>query len=382
MKKLKYTLTILLIFFVVSIISWKIYSDRRPVQVKKDTLAFKELEDTIGKFMKTQKIPGLAITVSQDGKIIWSQGFGYADIENEVLVNPSTTRFRIASLSKPLTSAALGILYEQRKLSFDDEIQKYVPYFPKKRYKVTVRQVAGHIGGIRHYNSEKREFLSTKRYFSVKSAISIFGNDPLIYKPGTRYKYSTYGWNLLSAVIEGAANTSFLDFMNNEVFCKLGMDHTIADFQDSIISGRTRFYSLTKDSIIVNAPYVDLSEKWAGGGFLSTTEDLVKFANSFLDTLFLTDSTRKQLLTSQHLINGKKTGYGMGWSIKKDKHGRNCFGHSGSGFGGRSVMTVYPKEKISIAIATNSTNVRFDGFEGDLVNYILDLDNHTSLRQQ
>ena len=305
--------------------------------------------------LKTQKIPGLSITVMQNGKIVWSEGFGYADLENMVPVNSSTTRFRIGSVSKTLTADALAVLYEDGKLNLDAIIQTYVPYFPVKKYPITVRQVAGHIAGIHHYLNES-QFHSAKRYNSVKESLDIFKDDSLLFEPGTKYTYSTYGWNLLSAVIEGVSGTSYLEFMQRNVFDRLGMLHTSADKNDSIISGRTRFYQLNKDTQINNAIYVDNSNKWAGGGFISTSEDIALFASAHCRPGFLKASTLELFTTSQKLSDGKATGYGIGWGVGKEENIRSYYGHTGGSVGGITLMRVYPKEQFVIAILTNSSD--------------------------
>lgn len=150
--------------------------------------------------MVALRIPGAQIAVIRDGALIWSEGFGFADMEQQVAATP-ITRFRIASISKAVTSVGLGLLIEQGRVDLDAEVQRYVPDFPRKRWPITVRQVAGHLAGIRHYR--EGEFESMRPYPTVREGLAIFENDSLLFEPGTRFSYSSYGWNLISAVIEG-----------------------------------------------------------------------------------------------------------------------------------------------------------------------------------
>ena len=113
----------------------------------------------VDRFMAFSDIPGAAVSVSVGGEIVWSEGFGYADLEQQVPVAPDRTKFRIGSVSKPLTAAGLGVLYDEGKVALDIPIQTYVPEFPVKRWPVSLRQLAGHLSGIRHYRGN--EFLST-----------------------------------------------------------------------------------------------------------------------------------------------------------------------------------------------------------------------------
>jgi CubicO group peptidase (beta-lactamase class C family) len=302
--------------------------------------------------MRVLGAPGAAICVRKDGRVVWSEGFGFADLEQQVPVT-TQTRFRIGSVSKPVTSAALGLLSEAGKLDWDAPVQRYVPSFPVKRYPITVRQVAGHLAGIRHY--KEGEFENQKHYDTVLEGLTIFENDSLLFEPGTRFEYSSYGWNLLSAVVEGASGRSFLGFMQQRVFGPAGMSHTIADFPDSIIPARARFYTRT-DSVgpVVNAPYVDNSYKWAGGGFLSTAEDLAQFGQQMLDGRLLHPATVALLWTSQHTADGKATDYGIGWDVEQDSAGHRRISHSGGSVGGTARLVIYPDERLIVAVLVNS----------------------------
>ena len=297
--------------------------------------------------LKLQNIPGLAIAVTVDGKTVWSEGFGLADREQNVPVDPSNTRFRIASISKALTAIGMGVLYERGQLQPDSSIWHYLTDFPAKKYRPTVRQVAGHIGGIRHYRGNENE--SNVRYPTVASGLSIFRDDTLLCKPGTQYNYSSYGFNLLSAVMESAGHQDFLELMQQEVFAPMGMNHTIADHVDSVITGRGRYYLRNGK----NAPSVDNSYKWAGGGFLSTANDLAAFGNGLLRNKVIKSETLKLFTASQTLDDGTQTGYGMGFGTGKDPAGRNRFGHSGGAVGGSSNLVIYPDSKMVVVILTN-----------------------------
>lgn len=295
-------------------------------------------------------VPGVSITVLRDGRRVWSEGLGFADLEQRVRVTP-LTRFRIGSVSKSLTAAALGLLVEAGRLDLDAPVQRYVPGFPVKRWPVTARQLGGHTAGIRHYRGD--EFLSMRRYATVEDGLAIFRGDPLEFEPGTRYLYSSYGWNLLSAVIEGASGEPYLDFMRTKVLLPLGLRQIVPDQPDSIIAFRARWYTGARDSL-ANAPYVDQSYKWAGGGFLSTTEDLAAFGQAMLAGTLLEPGTFALLTTSQRTRDGKETGYGIGWAVSRDSAGRRRISHSGGSTGGTAYLILYPDEGLVLAMLANS----------------------------
>jgi serine beta-lactamase-like protein LACTB len=318
-----------------------------------------EIDKLAHQFMEESSVAGMAISVSKNGDLVLSKGYGWADVEQHVVVDPAQTKFRIASISKTLTADALMQLVEAGKLNLDKPVQTYVPTFPEKRWPITTRMVAGHIGGIRHYHGN--EFLSTKYYPTVSEGLDIFQYDSLIFEPGTEYRYSSYGFNLVSAVIEGAARVDFLTYMQLNVFNKLGMRNTVPDNVTKVIENRGRYYEQI-DSGVKNSPAVDNSYKWAGGGFLSTSEDLIIFAKAHNNTAYLSETSLKTLTTSQKTSDGKETKYGIGWRIDIDKEGFYWFGHSGGAVGGTSKFMIYPDEDIIVVVLTNLSGARL----GDL----------------
>jgi serine beta-lactamase-like protein LACTB, mitochondrial len=294
--------------------------------------------------------PGLALAVAVDGKIVYSEGFGFADLEERVPVWP-TTKFRIGSISKPLTAVGLMELVQSGKMDLDAPIQKYVPSFPDKGALITVRMVGGHLGGIRHYQGE--EFVIQRHYANVTEGLAIFKNDPLVSPPGTKFNYSSYGFNLLSAAIGSASGQDFLSYMQASVFTPMGLVHTTPDLNSQIVEQRSRFYELPKNGPVENAPYVDNSYKWAGGGFLSTAEDLVRFGSALLQPGILNAQSLKTMFTSQKTSAGEETGYGIGWGIGKTPSGKPFYEHSGGSVGGRSQLIVYPDSRVVVALVTN-----------------------------
>lgn len=296
--------------------------------------------------------PGIAIAVSVGGETVWSEGFGFANLEHRVPMWPSV-KFRVGSISKSLTAAAVARLVEDGRLDPDAPIQKYVPSFPEKAHPITTRQLGGHLAGIRHYQGD--ENFIRDPYPTVLDSLTIFADDPLLHEPGTAFAYTSYGFNLLSAVVEGAADQPFLDTMRDAVFRPLGMRDTVADFVVPIIPGRTSYYVRDASGSVVNAPWVNNSYKWAGGGFLSTTGDVLAFANAHLDDDFLTEASRELLFTEQKTRGGEGVGYGLGWFIRTREDGRRLLSHSGGSVGGTSLMVMEPESRVVVVGLINLT---------------------------
>jgi CubicO group peptidase (beta-lactamase class C family) len=297
------------------------------------------------------KVPGLTVAVAVNGTVVWSEGFGYADVAAHTPVT-ATTRFRIGSVSKSLTSAGLALLVERGKMEMDAPVQKYIPDFPNQGTPITIRQLAGHLSGIRNYRG--REVLLDQPYPNLHSALKIFEDDPLESTPGTKFSYSSYNWNVIGAAMEAAAGTNFLGYMAKNVFQPLGMTNTVPDRAEAPDPQRTQFYEMDSSGKFIVAPSVDSSYKWPSGGFLSTADDLVRFGSALMQPGLLQAQSRKLLFTSQMTTAGKPTHYGVGWFI-----GRTILYHGGDSVGGASALLIVPSSHIVVAIIVNRGHLVF-----------------------
>src|SRR5262245_54068090 len=171
--------------------------------------------------LTAQNLPGLSVAVGVGGDIVWAEGVGWADLEKRVPVAPNL-RFRIGTASTVLTSAAVGLLLEKGRLKLDDEIQVYVPEFPKKQWPVTLRQLMGHLAGVRNDGGDEGSLLSTRCERAVEG-VQAFADRSLLFEPATRYRFSNYGWILVSAAVEDVTDEPFVTFMQKQVFEPLGM---------------------------------------------------------------------------------------------------------------------------------------------------------------
>ena len=310
---------------------------------------------------QAMSIPGLSISVSVDRRVVWSEGMGYADLE---LRSPATpqTRYRIGSVSKILTAAGAALLHQRGELDLDAPVQEYVPDFPRKpEGEITTRLLAGHLAGIRHYVDIEAEYFLTRRYETVFEALDIFRDDPLVATPGTEWSYSSYGFNLMSAVIASASGRGFLQYLDEEVFRPLGMLHTGGDHTDSLVVNRARPYDRTPDGRLINARYIDNSHKWAGGGFLSTTEDLLRFAHAHVEPGLFSRETLDLVWTSQRTLAGEEIGVGIGWRLMPPSRagGRRAVGHAGGAIGGNALLIIYPDDGLAVAVAANIADIGY-----------------------
>jgi serine beta-lactamase-like protein LACTB len=313
-----------------------------------------------------QNLPGVSVAVSVGQDIVWTEGFGWADIDEEMRVTPET-RFRIGTASTMLTSAAAGLLLEKGRLRLDEKIQTYVPEFPEKKWPVTLRHVMGHLAGIRSDGGDEGPLFSQHCKRPVE-AVPAFAEKALLFEPGTKYRFSTYGWILMSAVVEAAAGEPFLTFMSKQVFGPLGMADTVpddgtADVEPRPTPGRASSYfpKFAADPRYGPDPMRPLDYSCYAGSsvFLSTASDLVRFAMAMKTGAFLQPATVELLQTSQRLPSGEETGYGLGWDLETVTiSGKQTalIGHDGDLLAGMAVSLMDFREYgIVVAILSNTS---------------------------
>ena len=327
----------------------------------------KKVNSLIIDIIDSNNLPGLSVSVMKNGEIVYSKGFGYADIENKTQIIPSSTKFRIGSFSKTLTASALMKLVEDNKLNLDESIHTYVPEFPEKNWNFNLRQMGGHLSGIRHYKGN--EFYINKNYENVIDALDIFKDDPLLHEPGTKYYYSTHAWTLVSAAIAKGSETPFLEYMYNNVFEPLGMKNTYAETRDLSIKNKVTYYKKDNYGNIKIEPEVNNSWKWAGGGFISTTEDIVNFLHSHSKSGYLTDESLNILMNPQTIASAGTTNYGIGWRKRYGNNNEVLYGHTGGSVGGTTYAFIAIDYNVIVVITSNLSDASF----GDLPNDIFEI---------
>ena len=296
-------------------------------------------------------LPGVQVALLVKDSLVWSEGFGYSDLEKKIPVD-SQTKFRVASISKSISSIALGKLMDDSLIDIDQEIHTYLPSFPQKEHPINSRQLAASTAGIRHYESKDPTY-NTVNYSSIESSLDRFKDDPLLFEPGTEYYYSSYSWVLLSAVMEKTANKPFFEIME-QTWSDLGMQNTTFDYPNSEIENKSKFYIHDKKENRIIAPEDNRSYMYAGGGYLSTAENLVKMGSEIVNPNYLEKSTIKELTQSYELKDGTKTLYGLGWETGQSRLGTKIIYHSGNMSTARSHLIIYPEKEIVFAYIANS----------------------------
>jgi serine beta-lactamase-like protein LACTB, mitochondrial len=330
--------------------------------------AVERIEKAITARMSAESIPGLSLAVVLDGKLVWSNGFGLSDLENFDPAQAATV-YRLGSISKPLTATAVMELVEQGRLDLDTPIQKYCPSFPTKPWPITSRELLGHLGGVRHYADHFVE--NTRHYDSVTDGLESFKNDPLIAEPGTQFHYSSYGFNLLGCVVEGASGEPFAAFLTTRVFVPAGMSNTQVDDVFRIIPKRTRGYAKSSNGAVRNSDLMDSSYKIPSGGLSSTVIDLAKFAIALQSGNLLKPDTLDEMWTSQKTRDGKPTGYGMGWGVG-EFHGVKMVAHSGGQSGTDTDLVLVPTKSFAVAAMCNQEDANMSKLARAIAEIVLE----------
>lgn len=307
-----------------------------------------KFEEFVKQQMQKDKIPGLSVGFLK-GDFVWTEGFGFADFENKCPAK-AESMYRLASVTKPMTATGILHLVESGKIDLDAPVQNYVSYFPEKRWPVTVRHLLGHLSGISHYRNYDEEG-HFKEHYDTKRSISVFKDWDLEAEPGAKFRYTSYGYNLLGAVIEGASGQSYGEYMTQTIWEPLGMNSTRMDDPVDIIPNRVRGYRLL-DGKIKNSEFVDISSRFAAGGTRSNVGDLLKFAEGMMTDQVLSKETADMMWTSMSTNNGHLTGYGMGWGIGS-VNGRFQVAHSGGQAETSTYLVLFPQDHLAIAWESN-----------------------------
>ncbi len=341
-----------------------------------------QVEARVSEEMSRVGAPAISVAIAVENELRYANGFGHADVENSVPARADSL-YRTASIAKPMTATVVLQLVESGKLDLDAPVQTYCPEFPAKQWPVTSRHLLGHLGGVRHYNGPHEQY-ETRHFYSLKSALPIFADDPLLHEPLTKFHYTSFGYNLLGMIAEGAAKREFVELLTEKVLSPAGMNDTRPDDQQAVIPGRVRGYvrpsakdiealppgHRLKAGQLYNAPLHDTSSKIPGGGLLSTAPDLVRFALAINAGKLLKDESLAAAWTRQKTKDGKETEYGLGWRIG-EATGKRAVSHGGGQAGTSTFLLLLPEHGVTVAAMCNLQGVKLESMTTDIAQQIL-----------
>jgi CubicO group peptidase (beta-lactamase class C family) len=313
-----------------------------------------------------QNAVGVAVGVLIDGKIAFYSCAGYQDRKSQIPISRATM-FRWASISKSLTAITLLQLAEEGVLSIDQTVNQFLVDYPPQRtsdgqsHQITLSHLLTHQGGIVHYTNgvvkgTPRNYVRPHPSKQVQLALHGFNQSLLVHVPGTAYSYTTRGYILLSAIVEHAAGRPFHVQVNRKIAKPLGMNTLQPDYQWKRIQNRAVGYRKSTTGKIVPSSDTDVSWKLGGGGFISTIDDLAKFAEGLLQRKLVSQKTQTMMFTRQAIADGTATNYGLGFQAK-EFNGRQTIGHGGSQEKTKTRLAIDLKSKSGVVLMSNSEYV-------------------------
>lgn len=304
------------------------------------------------KNLENRKAPGIAILISQNGQVIYRNAFGYADIENNVRMNPDM-RFKIGSITKQFTGVAILKLQEEGKLSVEDKLSKYIPDFPRGN-EVSIHQLLTHTSGIHSYTNNADFLGKVLKPISEDDLVAVLKKESYDFNPGEAFLYNNTAYVLLGYIIHKVSGIEYGEYLKKSFFEPLKMTNTGYSGSgvkiDNLAIGYDRM-----GAGYVPSPVWDLS--WAGGAgaLYSTIDDLQKWNEALFNGRVLQEKSLKAGLTSVVLNNGQTPAqgeYGYGWFMS-DFRGLRRIAHGGGLAGYISELTRYPSENMTVVMLTN-----------------------------
>ncbi len=352
-----------------------------------------KIEERAKTELTREGLPSLQIAIGLRGEIIYDNAFGFADIESRKRAL-GNTQYRIASISKWLTGTATFKLVDAGRLDIDAPIQTYCPEYPEKDYTITTRHLLSHTSGIRHYADygamraaagspeqkdrveawiAKNERADATRYTDTTAPLEVFKDDPLQFKPGSNFQYSSFGYRVLGCVISGASDASYRETLARDLFRPLGMTQTEPEDSNDIPDTRASLYAIDENKQRAKVGMRDISANLPAGGHLSTAGDLIRFTTAFSRGEVLSEDSIAIMTSQPTTPSGEEanTGYGHGVDFMGDFPG--SIGHGGRQEGTTTLLLYLPDYDVSIAVLTNVSGWRgITPFTADILNIVRD----------
>ncbi len=311
-------------------------------------------QDLVTQFLAKEKAVGVAVAVV-DGSKTWQFEAGFSDRDQNKEVIPATL-FRLGSVSKPVGATLAMSLVQEGKLDLDKGVSAYVAGFPDANGTITLRRILSHTSGIRHYSKDKNDTFYEPK--TTPEALAVFKDDPLLFKPGEKYSYSTHAYTVVVAAVESASKMSYREYLQTYISRRSAPSLDCEAIKDSKPE-RTELF--TKEGKQYGKRQ-DISWKIGGGGLESSAIDVAKFGVAVADGSLLHPKTLKSMWTKQKLNDGKLIGAGLGWDLSKKGFAR----HAGGQQGCSAYLLVDQKKKIAVAVMCNTDGMPVGKLAQDL----------------
>jgi len=312
---------------------------------------------------------GISVSVSVDGKTVWSEGYGFANKELKAPARPET-KYRIGRTSQIFPAMLIAKLQEEGKVDVNEPFSKYVPNYPAKQWDFTPYNLGTHSAGF-----PETDFILVQNkqdYKSLKEFIQATEKDSLLFKPNQYFAVSDYDPCLLGILAETIGQKSYPKLVKEMLLDTLGLNETELDSPSPIIDYRSTPYHRNFIAQVVNAPEIDSRFVSPAYGYLSTADDLNKLGQLLMNKEFFSEESYKLFFTPNTLDGGFQSNLGFGWNIYTDRQGRTVYIQEGSTIGGSSFLAIFPDQKLVVSICTNLADNSESVPSGKIVQLFLD----------
>ena len=299
--------------------------------------------------------PGGAVLLSRNGKVVYRKAFGLADRERDIPLTPQMA-FRLGSITKQLTAAAIFLLVDEGKIELDDDITKYLPDYPTKGRRITIHNLLTHSSGIRSYTDILVEPSTLTLDKSVREIIDDFKDEPLYFPPGEAIRYSNSNYVLLAAIIERISGMTYADFMAKRMFDPLGMESTAYEGHERNGVKRVEGYQRGRNKPFEKAPPISMTQTFGAGSLISTVDDLAKWGAAVDGRRFLSAESWKRMMKPFVLNNGQVTKACSGWFVERFAFERDVYGHGGGINGFTSMLYWVPEDRVFVVVLLNNSD--------------------------
>ncbi len=296
-----------------------------------------QIDSVLKNVFKETDGPGGVFLAAKDGEPIYRKAFGQANIELNVNMKPENV-FQIGSMTKQFTAMAVMMLEEQGKINVNDAISKYIPDYPNGN-QITIHHLLTHASGIKDFTKMKSIMSIARKDLTPKELVDFFKNEPVDFEPGEQFSYNNSGYVVLGYIIELVSGNTYEDFIETNIFEKLGMNNSRYASDREIVKNRA--YGYHNRGMFTNKMQVSLSIPYASGSLMSNVDDMLKWQKAINDNLLINEQTLEKVFTNYILNNGESINYGYGWHLKNIE-GVQTREHGGSIFGFKSMGVYVP----------------------------------------
>jgi CubicO group peptidase (beta-lactamase class C family) len=320
--------------------------------------------------LRNGPVAGLSVAVVKGQDTLVMKGYGLADVENDVPATASTV-YRIGSITKQFTSAAVMQLVEQGKVNLDDDVTKYFPNFPTHGQRILVRHLLNHTSGIPSYTDIPGFGRVITLDLPHDSLLAMVGRDSLMFAPGSGFYYNNSGYYMLGVLIEKVTGQKYGDYLTQQLFEPLGMHSTYYCATAPLIKHRAQGYATEKGKL-VNASYIDMGLPFAAGSLCSTVGDLVKWEHALFSGKVVSATSLAQMTTPAKLTSNRPMPYGFGLA-PDTVGGHRAVGHGGGINGFISHEEIYPSDSLTVVVLANTAPAPSQGIARNAARLVLGL---------